>query len=182
MPELAVDESAIARAAQRLKAARRILIVTGGGAQDAASEVTALSQVLQAPVFAHRRGRGVLDGRSPFAVTLPLARELWGEADVVLGIGTRLFHGFHHWGVDDDLAIIRVDADPDEPDRFRKADVALVGDARPILRRLIDALDGAARPCRHDEMVGRQAAWRSVTATSRRSATRSARTACWWTR
>ena len=111
-------------------------------------------------MFAFRRGRGVLDGRSPFAVTLPLGRELWGEADVVLGIGTRLFYGFHQWGVDDKLSIIRVDADPEEPDRFRKAAVALVGDAAPILRRLIDALDGHKRASRHDEMVERQATWR----------------------
>ena len=116
--------------------------------------------MLQAPVFAFRRGRGVLDGRSPFAVTLPLGRELWGEADVVLGIGTRLFYGFQQWGVDDKLAIIRVDADPEEPDRFRKAAVALVGDAAPILRRLIDALDGHKRASRHEEMVERQAKWR----------------------
>ena len=116
--------------------------------------------MLQAPVFAFRRGRGVLDGRSPFAVTMPLARELWGEADVVLGIGTRLFYGFQQWGVDDKLAIIRVDADPEEPDRFRKAAVALIGDAAPILRRLIDALDGHTRASRHDEMVERQAKWR----------------------
>ena len=61
--------------------------------------------------IAFRRGRGVLDGRDPFAVTLPLGRELWGEADVVLGIGTRLFYGFHQWGTDEKLAIVRVDAD-----------------------------------------------------------------------
>ena len=158
--EPAIDEEAIAAAAKRLAAAERILIVTGGGAQDASSEVTELSALLQAPVFAFRRGRGVLDGRSPFSVTMPLGRELWGEADVVLGIGTRLFYGFQQWGIDDKLSIIRVDADPEEPDRFCKAAVALVGDAAPILRRLIDALAGHKRASRQDEMVERQAKWR----------------------
>jgi acetolactate synthase-1/2/3 large subunit len=89
-----------------------------------------------------------------------LGHELWGEADVVLGIGTRLFNGFHQWGIDDKLSIIRVDADPEEPDRFRKADVSLVGDAAPILRRLLAALDGQKRTSRHDEMLARQAKWR----------------------
>ena len=158
--EPAIDDDAIAAAAKRLAEAKRILIVTGGGAQDAGPEVTELSRLLQAPVFSFRRGRGVLDGRSPFAATLPLGRELWGEADVVLGIGTRLFYGFHQWGVDDKLSIIRVDADPEEPDRFRKAAVSLVGDAAPILRRLIDKLDGHKRASRHEEMVERQATWR----------------------
>lgn len=158
-PEPAIDDDAIAAAAKRLADAKRILIVTGGGAQDASPEVTALSGILQAPVFSFRRGRGVLDGRSPFSVAMPLARDLWGEADVVLGIGTRLFYGFQQWGIDDELAVIRVDADPEEPDRFRKAAVALVGDAAPILRRLIDKLDGHKRASRHEEMVERQAEW-----------------------
>jgi acetolactate synthase-1/2/3 large subunit len=158
--EPAIDDDAIAAAAKRLAAAGRILIVTGGGAQDAGPEVTALSRLLQAPVFAFRRGRGVLDGRSPFSVTMPLGHELWGEADLVLGIGTRLFYGFQQWGIDDKLAIVRIDADPEEPDRFRKATHALVGDAAPILRRLIDALAGHQRASRRDEMVERQARWR----------------------
>jgi acetolactate synthase-1/2/3 large subunit len=79
---------------------------------------------------------------------------------VVLGIGTRLFYGFQQWGVDDTLPIIRVDADPEEPDRFRKATVSLIGDTAPILRRLIAALEGHTRASRQDEMLERQARWR----------------------
>ena len=79
-------------AAKLLGKAKRVLIVAGGGAQDASPEVTLLSDMLQAPVLAYRRGRGVLDGRDPFSVTLPLGRDLWGEADVVLGVGTRLLN------------------------------------------------------------------------------------------
>jgi acetolactate synthase-1/2/3 large subunit len=156
-PEPPLDEDAIADAAKRLRGASRILIVAGGGAQDASTEVTELSRLLQAPVLAFRRGRGVLDGRDPFSVTLPLGHELWGEADVVIGVGTRLFHGLHQWGIDDKLTVIRIDADPDEPERFHKPAVALVGDAKPILQRLIEALDGSTRPSRRDEMIERQA-------------------------
>jgi acetolactate synthase-1/2/3 large subunit len=116
---------------------------------------------LQAPVLAYRRGRGVLDGRDPFSVTLPLGRELWGEADVVLAVGTRLFYGFTQWGLDKELAIIRVDADPDEPERFEKPANALIGDAKPILRGLIDALSGHQRPSRRTEMEERQARMRA---------------------
>ena len=115
--------------------AKRILIVVGGGAQDASPEVTLLSDMLQAPVLAYRRGRGVLDGRNPFSVTLPLGRELWGEADAVLGVGTRLLNPMTAWGVDKNLQIVRVDADREEPARLHKPKVALIGDAAPILRR-----------------------------------------------
>jgi len=157
------DEDALSEAAKRLGSAARILIVAGGGAQDAAAEVTELSQMLQAPVLAFRRGRGVLDSRNPFSVTLPLGHELWREAEVVLGIGTRLFFGFQHWGVDDDLTVIRVDADPEEPERFCAPAVALIGQAKPILRRLIDALGrhNQARASRREEMIERQSKMRS---------------------
>jgi acetolactate synthase-1/2/3 large subunit len=159
LPETPIDEDKVRDAAKRLGSAARPLIVAGGGALDAAAEVTELSRLLQAPVFAFRRGRGVLDARDPLSVTLPLGHELWREADVVLGVGTHLLAPFTQWGIDDDLAIIRVDADPEEPERFRPPTVALVGDAKPILRRLIDALQAhnRARPSRHDEMSERQA-------------------------
>jgi acetolactate synthase I/II/III large subunit len=156
-PQSPLDEDAIGRAAERLTAAKRPLIVVGGGAQGASAEVTALSRLLQAPVLAYRRGRGVLDSRDPFSVTLPLGRDLWGEADVVLAVGTRLFQGFTQWGLDDGLAIIRVDADPEEPERVARPAVALVGDAGPILRRLIEVLPAGERADRGPEMQGRQA-------------------------
>ena len=160
-PQPPLDEDAIAAAAKRLAGAKRPLIVAGGGAQGASAEVTELSRLLQAPVLAYRRGRGVLDGRDPFSVTLPLGRELWGEADVVLAVGTRLFYGFTHWGTDKELAIIRVDADPDEPERFEKPANALIGDAKPILRGLVDALSGHQRPSRRAEIEERQAKMRA---------------------
>ncbi len=157
-----IDEDAVHAAAKLLGKAKRILIVAGGGAQDASLEVTLLSGMLQAPVLAYRRGRGVLDGRDPFSVTLPLGHELWGEADAVLAVGTRLFNPMTQWGVDRDLQIVRVDADRDEPARLHKPKVALIGDTAPILRRLIDALAkvNPRRAPRRDEMLDRQAKMR----------------------
>jgi acetolactate synthase-1/2/3 large subunit len=157
-----IDEDAIRAAAKRLGGAARPLIVAGGGAQDAATEVTELSRLLQAPVLAFRRGRGVLDARDPLSVTLPLGHELWGKADAVLGVGTHLHIPFNQWGVDDDLAVIRLDADPEEPGRLYPPAVALVGDAKPILRRLIDLIPqyNQARPSRREDMAARQAAFR----------------------
>jgi acetolactate synthase-1/2/3 large subunit len=100
----------------------------------------------------------VLDSRNPLSVTLPLGHELWREADVVLGIGTRLHMQQTGWGVDRDLAIIRIDADPEEPERTHKPDIALIGDAKPILRRLLDVLPthNQARSKRTEEMQERQ--------------------------
>ncbi|HEY5963122.1 MAG TPA: thiamine pyrophosphate-dependent enzyme [Xanthobacteraceae bacterium] len=157
------DEAAIRKAAKLLGAAKNPMIVCGGGAQDAASEVTALSAMLQAPVLGYRRGRGVLDSRDPLSVTLPLAHELWGEADVVLGVGSRMLIQFRQWGMDQKLKVIRVDADPEEPGRLHKPAAALIGDAKPILKRLLDALPAhnGKRPSRKAEMEGRQAMWKN---------------------
>ena len=154
-----IDEDAVRAAARLLGKAKRILIVTGGGAQDASPEVTQLSDMLQAPVLGYRRGRGILDSRNPFSVTLPIGRDLWAEADAVLAIGTKLLEPMTHWGVDRALKIVRVDADKHEPARLHKPSVALIGDASPVLRRLIEALTrtNPRRPSRRDEMQERQA-------------------------
>jgi acetolactate synthase-1/2/3 large subunit len=157
----AIDEDALRDAARRLGKAKNPMIVVGGGAQGASAEITALCDMLQAPVLCgFRRGQGVLDSRNPLAVTLPLGRELWGEADVVLAVGTRLFFQHTMWGTEG-LDIIAVNADPEEPAKHRKPAVALIGDAAPILRRLIDALpaQNAKRASRRDEMQDRQAKW-----------------------
>ncbi|HSV23150.1 MAG TPA: thiamine pyrophosphate-dependent enzyme [Xanthobacteraceae bacterium] len=157
----AIDEDAIMAAAKMLGTAKRPMIICGGGAQAASAEVTALSTMLQAPVLGYRRGRGVLDSRNPLSVTLPLGRELWGEADTVLGVGTRMFYPLKQWGIDDNIAVIRIDCDPEEPARLHQPEVALVGDAAPILRRLLDILPAhnTKRPSRKEEMRARHARW-----------------------
>ncbi len=155
----ALDEDAIKDAAKRLANSKRPLIICGGGAQGASEEITKLSEMLQAPVLGYRRGRGVLSSKSPFSVTLPLGRELWGEADVALGIGTHMLYPMMHWGMDDNIQVIRVDADKDEPARIRQPAVSLIGDAQPILRRLIEVLPSflSKRDTRSDEMRERHA-------------------------
>jgi acetolactate synthase I/II/III large subunit len=160
VPAPSIDDDAVNEAAKRLGAAKNPMIVCGGGAQGASAEVTALSAMLQAPVLGYRRGRGVLDSRDPLSVTLPLGHELWAQADVVLAVGTHLPQQ-RQWGIDEGLPVIRVDADPEEPARVRPPAVGLIGDAAPILRRLIDALAtrNTARKSRKDEMEERQAHW-----------------------
>ena len=162
IPAPKLDETAIRKAAKLLGAAKNPIIVCGGGAQDASEEVTALAAMLQAPVVGYRRGRGVLDSRDPLSVTLPLAYELWPQTDVVLGVGSRMLIQFRQWGVDKDLKVIRIDADPEEPSRLHKPAAALIGDAKPILRRLLDVLPAhnGKRASRRSEMVERQVAVR----------------------
>src|SRR5262249_56170157 len=124
--------------------------------------VTEVAAMLEAPVLGYRCGRGVLDSRDPLSVTLPLAHELWAKTDAVLAVGTRMLMQQRQWGLDDDIAVIRVDCDPEEPGRLRAPAAALIGDAAPILRRLIDALPAhnGNRRARKGETTRRQAASR----------------------
>ncbi|MGD9924798.1 MAG: thiamine pyrophosphate-dependent enzyme, partial [Pseudorhodoplanes sp.] len=154
-----IDDDAVTAAAKLLGAAKNPMIVCGGGAQDAVTEVQRLSAMLQAPVLGYRRGRGILSSHDPLSITLPLAHEMWREVDVVIGVGTRLLQQLTVWGADKDLKVIRVEADPDEPERAGKPDVALMGDSARVLRKLIAALPAhnARRKSRKAEMEERQA-------------------------
>src|SRR5690606_36101683 len=86
----ALDTDAIERAAALLARAERPLIMLGGGAHDAAESIAELVEMLGAPVTALRQGKGAYDERKLLAVPGPVAYRLYAEADVVLGIGTRM--------------------------------------------------------------------------------------------
>ena len=159
MPAEAIDDEAITAAAKILGAAERPIIVVGGGALDASAEVIAIAELLEAPVSSYRRGRGVVPSSHRLAVDMPVGHRLWKDADAVLAIGTRFFIQNGSWGIDKNLKVVRLDIDPDEPDRFRKPDVALVGDAATQLRALIAALPkhNRARASRAEELKSHRA-------------------------
>lgn len=150
-----VDDEAIEAAARILGPARKPLIVVGGGATDATPELRALAELLGAPVVSYRRGRGILPTSHPLAVPLPVGHRLWREADVVLGVGTRLYLQQSQWGTDG-IKVVRLDIDPEEPDRFRRADAAVVADAAAGLRALAERLPAhmALREDRTVELAG----------------------------
>ncbi|MBV8190469.1 MAG: hypothetical protein JO339_24715 [Alphaproteobacteria bacterium] len=131
-----VDEDAVERAAKLLGSAKRPLIVVGGGAQDAGEPVRMIAETLEAPVLTGRMGQGVLDGRHRLSITMPAGYRLWGEADVVLAVGTRLQPQQQNWGLDDALKIVRIDIDSEELDRQRRPEIGIVGDAAATLEML----------------------------------------------
>ncbi len=154
-----VDPDAIVRAARILGAARRPLIIVGGGAEGAAAELCLVAEMLEAPVVSYRRGRGILPTDHRLAVSYPVGRRLWADADAVLAVGTRLYAQQSGWGTDGGLQIVRLDVDPAEPGRFQPPACAVVADAAAGLRALLDALPmhNAARPSREEELAGHRA-------------------------
>ena len=135
-----VDEEAVERAARLLGGAARPMIVVGGGAMEAGEPLLRIAEMLDAPVMTGRMGQGVIDGRHRLSVTMPAGYRFWGEADVVLAVGTRLQPQQQTWGIDDGLKIIRIDIDGEELDRQRRPEIGIIGDALPTLTALADRL------------------------------------------
>jgi len=155
----APDPDLVAAAAKLLGEAKNPLIFAGGGAVDAGVALQALAETLQAPVVMSRGALGALDSRHPLALTPPHGPVLWKDADVVLGVGTRLVPMVPAWGTDDGLKFIRLDIDAEEMSRSHTPDVAIQADASLGLAALCDAVPGynATRADRTDEILALKA-------------------------
>src|SRR5918999_630609 len=142
---------AIARAAELVRAARRPLIVAGGGViySEAMEALRALAEAAGIPVCETQAGRGALESDHPLSLGAvgatgtgaanPMAR----EADLVIGVGTR-------WS-DFTTASKSAFQDPDvrfvnlnvaDFDAAKQSALALTCDARLGLEALCEALAG----------------------------------------
>ncbi|WP_447803967.1 5-guanidino-2-oxopentanoate decarboxylase [Pseudomonas kilonensis] len=141
--------SAVAQMAARLASAKRPLILAGGGALDAAAELTELAERLGAPVALTINAKGLLPSRHPLLIgstqSLVATRALVAEADVVLAIGTELAETDYDitfaGGFEIPGALLRIDIDADQTVRNYPPHLALVADARVAARALLDELD-----------------------------------------
>lgn len=85
------DPAQIGQAAALLAGARRPLILAGGGAKGAETELRALAERLDAPVVLTTNARGLLHAHPllvPAAPSLSTVRDLMAQADAVLAVGT----------------------------------------------------------------------------------------------
>ena len=148
IPRPRPDRDAVAAAAQRLQAARRPLIVAGGGVRYALAEneVAAFAEKRGIPVVETIAGKGALAHAHP-AYAGPLgvlgstsANALAKEADVILAIGTRLqdFTTGSWTAFAEDAAFISINAARFDAHKHRA--LAVVGDALESLRELDAAL------------------------------------------
>ncbi|ROO38763.1 hypothetical protein BIV08_19220 [Pseudomonas sp. AF76] len=140
--------AAVASMTALLANARRPLILAGGGAIDAAAQLTELAERLGAPVALTINAKGLLPSRHPLLIgstqSLVATRALVAEADVVLAVGTELAEtdydvtfagGFQIPG-----ALLRIDIDPDQTVRNYPPHLALVADSRTAAQALLDEL------------------------------------------
>jgi len=137
-----VDPESIEAAAEMIAAAKNPMIMVGGGALEAASEVRALAEKIQAPVASHRSGRGIVSDDNPHAMNLIAAYDYFRECDLLIGIGSRLELQYMRWQWrPKGLKVIRLDIDPTEMVRL-KPDLGIVADAAEGTAALTAALSG----------------------------------------
>ncbi|MBV6650947.1 MAG: hypothetical protein KI789_14580, partial [Hoeflea sp.] len=148
------DPEAVEKAAALIRAAKHPLIMLGSGAIGAEAEVAELARLLQAPVTAHRSGKGILPDDDPLALLPPAAWQYWQNCDLLIGIGSRLELQYFRWRwMPKGLKVVRIDIDPTEMVRL-KPDVGLVTDSVAGVRALIDELKGLpARTSREAEFA-----------------------------
>lgn len=154
----AIDQGAIDKAAALLAKAQRPLIVVGSGAYEASGEIIQLAEAVQAAVTTRRQGHGVVPRNHPLFVPITCAHRLWPEADVVVGIGTRMEWPLGTWGYDNDLSLIQINVDADEVDRHGITTVGIHADAATAVQALVDTLGPQSRPSRVAELDA-QRAW-----------------------
>jgi acetolactate synthase-1/2/3 large subunit len=140
------DPDAIDRAARLLAGSVAPMIFVGSGALDASGDVTALAEMLGAPVVGFRGGRGVVSDDHPLGFTVAAGQRLWPKTDVALVIGSRFELLDIRWRHrPPGLKIIRIDIDPAEVRRL-PADVSIVADAAEGASALMTALSRHGTP------------------------------------
>jgi thiamine pyrophosphate-dependent acetolactate synthase large subunit-like protein len=142
------DPDAVRRAADLLARAERPMIIAGGGAVDAQTELTALAEALGAPVATTVNGKGAVDESHPLSVgasiRLRAVQKAAADSDGLLVLGTELGDSDLWEGQIRGQEVIRCDIDAAQLDKNCPADHRLLGDSAATLAALLDALP--ARP------------------------------------
>jgi acetolactate synthase-1/2/3 large subunit len=139
----------VREAAAVLAAAKKPIIIAGGGVvwSQAQREVVELAEKLKIPVVTSLNGKGVILDTHPLSVGVAgtysreCANRVVSEADLVFFIGSPAGGMVTaSWAlVAPGTAVMQLDIEPTELGRNYPNKVALLGDAKVSLRRLIDA-------------------------------------------
>ncbi len=156
----------IDRAAARLGAAGRPLIMIGGGAAAAGTDITGIAESLGAVVVSSIAGKGIVRDDHPQhmagGTVRPEVQEYLKTADCILAVGTELSEtsSFGRPLVLD-APVIRVDIDPHKINDCYPAALGVIADAAPAMAALRAALG------EHDNAAGRAEAKADVQAVRR---------------
>ncbi len=141
----------VAEAAHRIARAERPVLVAGGGvtASGAQAEVVRLAEKLSIPVATSLNAKGAISEDHPLSAGVvgtysrKCANEVVGEADLVIFIGSHTGGQVtHFWQIPrQGTPVIQIDVDPAQIGRNYPAEVAIQGDAKMTLERLIESVE-----------------------------------------
>lgn len=150
---LAPDEDVLRETAELIAAARRPLILAGGGARhrNATRGVEQLAELVGAGMFCTASGRSAVDedhplfcGLSGLYSTGP-AERLWAEADLVIALGSRLEEtAVFGWPEPHTLPVIQVTADESTLSAGRPGR-GVIGDVARVVSGWAGLLDAGTR-------------------------------------
>jgi acetolactate synthase-1/2/3 large subunit len=147
------DASSVQAALALFRDARRPVIVAGGGVRvsGAKQELVALAEKLRIPVATSLNGKDSIPGAHPLSVGVvgtysrESANRVVAAADLVMFVGTEA-GGMttHFWTVPKaGVRAIQIDIDAETLGRNYPLEVAINGDARVALARMLSAADGS---------------------------------------
>ena len=151
------DPSDVSRAAAALLAAERPVIQAGQGVlyAEATDELVELAEFLQAPVMTTLPGKSAFPENHPLALgaggpsTTAMVNKYLHGADTVFGVGASLTKTFFAVPIEDNKTFVHLTNDEDAIGREYRCNYPLLGDAKLVLRQLLEELKeraGAPRP------------------------------------
>ena len=145
-----ISESQLERATALIKAAKKPIIVCGGGVRysGAEKELLALAEKYNIPVSETQAGKGLISWNHPLnlggiGVTGGKAANVIAkDADLVIGVGTRFsdFTTASKWLFNENRKVLGINICPF--DAYKMDAEAIVADAREAVSALIDSLEG----------------------------------------
>jgi acetolactate synthase-1/2/3 large subunit len=152
MSGVAGDPALVTRAAELLLQAQSPAILAGGGvlAADASPELIELAEMLVIPVATSAMGKSCFPEDHPLSLGVAgiyaqdVANDMLrkDKVDVLLAIGT-IFHEVTTRGWSPEFGgrkIIQIDVDPEEIGKNYPIEIGIQGDAKLVLRQLLDAI------------------------------------------
>lgn len=149
---IAPDPTAIAKAAEALRTAKRPVIVSGGGvrASGAEAEMVALAEKLDIPIATSLNGKDTVPGNHPLLVGIPglyaraSANEVLLESDLVFYVGSQTGSQLTlNWQIPArSTRVMHLDIEPREIGRHFDTQIPIVSDAKLGLIALLEALAG----------------------------------------
>ena len=167
MPDMSVAPpiSAVVDAIQRIRAAKRPIIVVGHGAQFHMEQVIAFAERTNTPVLTTFKAKGQIADYHPLGCGVlgrsgtPIASWFMNGCDQIIAIGTSFSN---HTGIAPYMPIIQIDIDPMHLGKSHPVDLPVMGEIGRTMEILNDEFAaGIERPGMREEVAERWRIWRA---------------------